>query len=260
MQAGKTITGKVHDEAPVPTTTPQHARAREESGRPWPLFLIASPAAVAVWSGWVGLGGLCGFGVIHPLPGIWDTLRLNTAITLPIGVEAYGAYALGAWLAPGSPRRGADVRPPVRDRCAGSGPGQVMYHLLAAAGKTRAPGRGDPGVVPAGGHAVVRCRANALDEGRHEGRGGSRSRGGTGGQGSRCECRREGRCECRGEGRPQCRTECRRECRDSAIRRSADQCRLQCRRQYRLRCRARRSPGSTRPPRPNARGPTTASR
>ena len=68
--------------------------------RRWPLFLIAAPAAVAVWSGWVGLGTLCGFGVIHPLPGIWDGLRLNTAITLPIGVEAYGAYALGAWLAP----------------------------------------------------------------------------------------------------------------------------------------------------------------
>jgi hypothetical protein len=64
--------------------------------RRWPLLLIASPAAVAVWSGWVGLGGLCGFGVIHPLPGIWDGLQLNTAITLPVGVEAYGAYALGA--------------------------------------------------------------------------------------------------------------------------------------------------------------------
>jgi hypothetical protein len=27
--------------------------------RRWPLFVIAAPAAVAVWSGWVGLGGLC---------------------------------------------------------------------------------------------------------------------------------------------------------------------------------------------------------
>jgi len=77
--------------------------------RRWPLLLIASPAAVAVWSGWVGLGSLCGFGVVHPLPGIWDGLRLNTAITLPIGVESYGAYALGTWLTPGVPetaRRG----------------------------------------------------------------------------------------------------------------------------------------------------------
>ncbi len=62
-----------------------------------PLYLIALPAAVAVWSGWVGLGTLCGFGVIRPLPGIWDAAHLNTAITLPIGVEAYGSSALAAW-------------------------------------------------------------------------------------------------------------------------------------------------------------------
>jgi len=61
----------------------------------WPLGLIAAPAAVAVWSGWVGLGQLCGFGVIHPLPGIWDSASINTAITLPVGIEAYAAYALG---------------------------------------------------------------------------------------------------------------------------------------------------------------------
>jgi hypothetical protein len=59
--------------------------------RRWPLFLIAAPAAVAIWSGWVGLGELCGFGVIHPLPGIVPGLQLNTAITLPVGVEAYAA-------------------------------------------------------------------------------------------------------------------------------------------------------------------------
>ena len=66
-----------------------------------PLALIAAPAAVAVWSGWVGLGTLCGFGIVHPLPGIDNGFQLNTAITLPVGVEAYGAYALGAWLTPG---------------------------------------------------------------------------------------------------------------------------------------------------------------
>ena len=62
----------------------------------WPLYLIASPAAVAVWSGWVGLGTLCGFGIVHPLPGIADGFHLNTAVTLPVGVEAYGAYALAS--------------------------------------------------------------------------------------------------------------------------------------------------------------------
>jgi hypothetical protein len=33
--------------------------------RRWPLFLIAAPAAVSIWSGWVGLGSLCGFGLVH---------------------------------------------------------------------------------------------------------------------------------------------------------------------------------------------------
>jgi hypothetical protein len=106
----------------------------------WPLFLIASPAAVAVWSGWVGLGGLCGFGVIHPLPGIWDSLRINTAITLPIGVEAYGAYALGAWLHSGTPKTAKKFarRSSIGSLTLGT-LGQVAYHLLAATGAVKAP-------------------------------------------------------------------------------------------------------------------------
>lgn len=106
----------------------------------WPLFLIALPAAVAVWSGWVGLGELCGFGVIHPLPGIWDALKLNTAITLPIGVEAYGGYALGIWADVTTPKR---VRKFAFRSAIGSLLlgllGQVVFHLLAAAGYSRAP-------------------------------------------------------------------------------------------------------------------------
>lgn len=107
--------------------------------RRWPLFLIASPAAVAIWAGWVALGGLCGFGLVQPLPGIvaW---HLDTAITLPVGVEAYGAYALGAWLTPGTPER---ARAFARGSAIGALVlgmlGQVIYHLLAAAGRDRAP-------------------------------------------------------------------------------------------------------------------------
>jgi hypothetical protein len=52
-----------------------------------------------VWSGWVGIAQKTGFGLVRPLPGIWPSLHLDTAITLPIGVEAYAAYALRAWLA-----------------------------------------------------------------------------------------------------------------------------------------------------------------
>ena len=99
----------------------------------WPLFLIAAPAAVAVWSGWVGLGTLCGFGMVHPLPGIADGFQINTAITLPVGVEAYGAYALGAWLTPGVPGRARTFarRSAVGALALGMA-GQVIYHLLAA--------------------------------------------------------------------------------------------------------------------------------
>jgi hypothetical protein len=106
----------------------------------WPLYLIGSPAAVAVWTGWVGLGGMCGFGVIHPLPGIADAVHLNTAITLPVGVEAYGAYALGAWLTPGTPGRARQfARGSAIGALALGMAGQVIYHLLAAAHATRAP-------------------------------------------------------------------------------------------------------------------------
>jgi len=108
--------------------------------RRWPLWLIASPAAVAIWSGWVGLGTLCGFGVVHPLPGIWAAARLNTAITLPVGVEAYAAYALGAWLNPGvtGAARAFARRSAIGALVLGC-TGQVVWHLLSAAHAARAP-------------------------------------------------------------------------------------------------------------------------
>ena len=67
--------------------------------RSWPLLVLAAPAADEVWSGWVGIAQKTGFGLVSPLPGIWPSLHLDTAITLPVGVEAYAAYALHAWLA-----------------------------------------------------------------------------------------------------------------------------------------------------------------
>ncbi|MGW0506060.1 ABC transporter permease [Micromonospora sp. NPDC003241] len=106
----------------------------------WPVILLALPAFVAVWSGWVGLGGLTGFGVVHPLPGIWDSLAINTAITLPVGVETYGAYALYVWLSGRVPPRALRF---AKWSALGSllvgALGQVAYHLLVAAGITVAP-------------------------------------------------------------------------------------------------------------------------
>jgi hypothetical protein len=110
--------------------------------RTWPLLVLAMPAAVAVWSGWVGIGQMTGFGVVRPLPGIWDSLQVNTAVTLPVGVEAYAAMALRAWLT-SSTLVGRRTRRFARWSAIGSlvlgVSGQVAYHLLAEAHVSRAP-------------------------------------------------------------------------------------------------------------------------
>jgi hypothetical protein len=109
--------------------------------RRWPVAVISLPAAVATWSGWVGLGEMTGFGKVKLLPGIWDSLQINTAVTLPIGVEAYAAYALSAALtsAPvtGPTRRFAWISA-VCALSLGMG-AQVAYHLLQNAHRTAAP-------------------------------------------------------------------------------------------------------------------------
>lgn len=109
--------------------------------RSWPVFLIGMGAFVAIWSGWVGLGHLTGFGVVHPLPGIWDEFSLNTAITLPLGMEVYAAYALKAWLAgsrvPRTARRFAKWSA-IGALLVGAA-GQVAYHQMQALGMTAAP-------------------------------------------------------------------------------------------------------------------------
>ena len=119
------------------------AAAREPGDRGVPPLAAVPdrlPAAVAIWSGWVGLGGLCGFGPIHPLPGIADGFTINTAITLPVGVEAYGAYALRAWLTAGAPERAQSfARKSAIGALALGMCGQVIYHLLAAVHAVRAP-------------------------------------------------------------------------------------------------------------------------
>jgi len=122
-----------------------HSPAGPTAGRtvrPWPLLLLAMPAAVAVWSGWVGIGQLTGFGHVHPLPGIWPSFRIDTAVTLPVGVEAYAAYALHAWLTANN-QVSARTRAFARWSAVGSlllgMAGQIAYHLLAQAHATRAP-------------------------------------------------------------------------------------------------------------------------
>jgi len=110
--------------------------------RSWPLLVLAAPAAAEVWSGWVGIAQKTGFGQVPLLPGLWPSLHLDTAITLPVGVEAYAAYALRAWLTTGhavSPRTRRFAKWSAICSFALGMAGQVTYHLLAQAGTTRAP-------------------------------------------------------------------------------------------------------------------------
>ncbi|MGH3628597.1 MAG: hypothetical protein ACRDRL_14330 [Sciscionella sp.] len=106
----------------------------------WPMYLLALPAAVSIWAGWVGLGQMTGFGVVQLLPGIWDGARLNTAITLPVGMEAYAAYALKACLTPGVPARAREfAKTSALVALILGALGQITYHLMAAAHMTAAP-------------------------------------------------------------------------------------------------------------------------
>ena len=107
----------------------------------WPLVLLALPAFAAIWSGWVGLGELAGFGPIRPLPGIADGFTINTAITLPIGVETYAAYALHVGLGGHqlAPRARRFAKWSALAALALGALGQIAFHTMTAAGLTAAP-------------------------------------------------------------------------------------------------------------------------
>jgi hypothetical protein len=128
-----------------PPDPPPRTGPPRRSGRPGPCgpgrywSCCAAPAAAEVWSGWVGIAQKTGFGLVRPLPGIWPSLHLNTAITLPVGVEE---YALRAWLA-----RDSAISARTRRFAKWSAicsfalgmAGQVAHHLMAQAGMARAP-------------------------------------------------------------------------------------------------------------------------
>jgi len=142
--ADPNLRGPVPARAAGSTATDQSpATARPgRTVRSWPLLVLAAPAAAEVWSGWVGIAQKTGFGLVSPLPGIWPSLRLDTAITLPVGVEAYAAYALRAWLAQDqmiSDRTRRFARWSAICSFALGMAGQVAYHLMAQAGMARAP-------------------------------------------------------------------------------------------------------------------------
>lgn len=101
--------------------------------RAW-LILLALPAFVAVWGGWVGLGGLAGFGPVALLPGIADDFKVNLAVTLPAGMEVYAVIGLRVWLSHHAGTSSRTRRFAMWSSMAALAIGcfgQVIYHVLA---------------------------------------------------------------------------------------------------------------------------------
>jgi hypothetical protein len=151
-QAGPHAYGEPGSRGPGPAAVPGPVPGAGRSGavrdqakttRSWPLLVLAVPAAAAeVWSGWVGIAQKTGFGMVPLLPGIWSSLHLDTAVTLPVGVECYAAYALRAWLAGGpavSDRTRRFARWSAICSLALGMAGQVAFHLMDQDHVTRAP-------------------------------------------------------------------------------------------------------------------------
>jgi cytochrome bd-type quinol oxidase subunit 2 len=77
---------------------------------------------------------------VHLLPGIADGFVINSAITLPIGVEAYAAFALRVWLSEsGTVRARRFAKRSTIGALVLGAAGQVAYHLMSAAGVSKAP-------------------------------------------------------------------------------------------------------------------------
>lgn len=138
---GHPATGTDHaTDRPAESTAGRRRKGRAKGYPRWPVILLAGSAFVAIWGGWVELGRMSGFGPVNLLPGITE-LYVDLSITLPLGMEVYAAYALGAWLTrreiPDDARSFARWSALV-SLVVGAG-GQIAYHLLAAAGVERAP-------------------------------------------------------------------------------------------------------------------------
>lgn len=130
-------------EEPEPVAPPRNEAGTTQVKRlpvVWPIALLMLPATVAIWSGWVGLGELAGFGPVRPLPGIVDDFEINSAITLPIGMEVYAAYAMYVWLSGRAPARAHRMaRTSAIIALVVGALGQVAYHVMVAAGVSVAP-------------------------------------------------------------------------------------------------------------------------
>jgi hypothetical protein len=106
----------------------------------WPALIVAAPAFVAIWAGWVGIGKLTGFGKVNLLPGFWKGWVIDTAITLPVGVEAYAGYAFYVALNLAAPKRARVFAAWTSLSAVALGmAGQTAYHLMTARHVGEAP-------------------------------------------------------------------------------------------------------------------------
>jgi hypothetical protein len=157
--------------APRPQPLPEPFR--KPSGRvvTWPAVVVAIPAAVAIWAGWVAIGKLTGFGRVNLLPGFGRGWVVDTAITLPVGVEAYAAYAFYVALNPAAPARARRFAAWSAGLAVllGMG-GQTAFHLMSAAHMSAAPWQITTLVscLPVGVFAVVAALVHLVRGGEPE--------------------------------------------------------------------------------------------
>ena len=101
ISASRAADPSVSGPVPARTTKPTAGDRCPAATRPgrvvqsWPLLVLAAPASAEVWSGWVGIAQKTGFGPVSPLPGIWQSLHLDTAITLPVCCRSCGEASTG---------------------------------------------------------------------------------------------------------------------------------------------------------------------
>jgi len=96
------------------------------------------PARFASWSAAASL-------LLHSLPRIWESLRIDTAVMLPVGVEAYAAYALRAWPAHSRQVSSGDGGPGCRPLLTQADASRARWEITAAvSGRTRPSGRSPP--------------------------------------------------------------------------------------------------------------------
>lgn len=137
--SSREFTNDVHESSPERVHESSRTTHRKQMAS-WPIIGLALPAFVAIWGGWVGLGKLTGFGKVNLLPGIGKGWVLDTAITLPVSVEVYAAFALHAWLSPAASRRTRifAAASGIGSLITGAG-GQIAYHLLTTHDAKTAP-------------------------------------------------------------------------------------------------------------------------